>query len=292
MPLNSVFSYTVHEIKFSWRLLGENWRAFLATEIFSLIAFFLTFISLEIIINIIAIALNITVIPIINVSITYLSNFIGVLVFYAFMTCQYGLAYDMIASGDMFAEFKVAFPYFRNHWWRYIFLTLITQWLTATFHPHILIIFLISKSSVFISTTLYTDTILILVARLIFYLFWFIFLIETLPSVTAKNSLLRSFKENREILGKIPRQSYLTLVISFVIFIMPQFLAHLLTVLLLNIIIVSDLKFLLSMLLTLLWFYCLFIGTPMIALITTRIYNSVSLDNEGAKIDNTDKETN
>ena len=84
MSIEGDFVQARQDIIISWELLRENWRAFVSTEIFSIIAFICIFVGLE---SILIAIENIFVLdrdPYIKISMTFISVFIGILVLYIF----------------------------------------------------------------------------------------------------------------------------------------------------------------------------------------------------------------
>ena len=283
MSIEGDFVQARQDIIISWELLRENWRAFVSTEIFSIIAFICIFVGLESILIAIEKIFVLDSVPYIKISMTFISVFIGILVLYIFLACQYGLAYDIISSGDMFAEFKGAFTYFKRYWWRYALLTFLTQWLQGVFQPPILILRLFGISLDKFQTGILSPIIGLLIVSLFFYFFWFVLFINTLPSITFQKSLVQSFIENIKIIRRIPQRIVMKWEFVFFIFIVPEYLINIITIIIFNSIVNTYWKFVPAILLILTYIFDLFIGTPMIALIATRIYNSIELENEKEK---------
>ena len=183
----------------------------------------------------------------------------------------------------MFAEFKGAFTYFKRYWWRYALLTFLTQWLQGVFQPPILILRLFGISLDKFQTGILSPIIGLLIVSLFFYFFWFVLFINTLPSITFQKSLVQSFIENIKIIRRIPQRMVMTWAFVFFIFIVPEYLINIITIIIFNSIVNTYWKFVPAILLILTYIFDLFIGTPMIALIATRIYNSIELENEKEK---------
>ncbi len=57
--------------------------------------------------------------------------------FGSFLCSVFGLAHDIMSSGDMFANFNSAFVYFRRFWWQYSILVLLTGILC--FYPTVIL---------------------------------------------------------------------------------------------------------------------------------------------------------
>ncbi|MHA1377398.1 MAG: hypothetical protein ACTSRG_03340 [Candidatus Helarchaeota archaeon] len=305
------FSETKQDFKISWKLLKENWKAFIATIIFA--GFFLLFSSAVLFIIaqfipnfFISEYIRIFASPSTRI-ITFLSNFFiilaGVLVFFAFLSCQYGLAFDIMSSGDMFAEFKGSFTYFRQHWWQYSLLAILTTWgifglasRSPFFTPE-----QVSHSPIgepippplkLLARTPFTPEFVGLFISFGIYFVWFVIFINTLPSITAqghnkklknhsqfsqfKNCFLDSFRIFREN----PKRVFSTWAIFFLIFFIPLISLTIAANLMYIPFCPSILLDIIRRIIQALWIIFIFIGTPMMSLISTRIYNSIKIEND------------
>ncbi len=274
-----LFTDTKKDFKNSWHLFKENYRAFLSTEFFA----FLSFIIIEIIMFSV-ISLIYYIVPSLsiedlwfnfsyNFNISHIFIFIffffALIILFAFLNCQNGLAYDIMSSGEMFAEFKSSFTYFRRYWWQYFFLTIFI--LMGGFWG--MIIFDFGNNTMNSSQIITLDALQIGRIIIIFLLFfiWFVIFINTLPSITAQGSLKHCFIESYRILRKNAKRLFTTWGLFFLIFIVPPFT--------INIIIITFLPSLLStffilVLLGLPVLFLVIIGFPMLSLIATGIYNN------------------
>ncbi len=125
----NMLSETKNDFKNSWKLLRENYRAFLWNGVFSLISFLIVILLAALITWILGMFFPILSLENISQEFIHESHFsriyrsffisIAMMVFFSFLACQYGLAYDIMSSGDMFAEFRNSFQYFKKHWLRY-----------------------------------------------------------------------------------------------------------------------------------------------------------------------------
>lgn len=295
------FSETKQDFKTSWNLLKESWKAFISTIIFAALCLFLITSILFIMANFIPSFFipNLTrdFSNFFTRLIYFLSffsiNFIAVLVFFAFLSCQYGLAYDIMSSGDMFAEFKGSFTYFRQHWWQYSILAILIFWSLffiagrGPFFPlDVNLLFILINNFTKSEFPRYLGPIL----GSFLYFFWFILFINTFPSITAqghnksqgKFSKLTKFKdcfiENFNIFRNYPKRIFLTWGIYFLIFYFPLVICIAITYLIYNSITYSILLQILQIIVPLLLGVLVFVGTPLMALIATRIYNSVKIE--------------
>ncbi|MFX0093325.1 MAG: hypothetical protein ACFFBD_16335, partial [Candidatus Hodarchaeota archaeon] len=128
----SILLESKRDITVSWHFLKENWKAFVGTEVFAVVAaiilllgtasliFFLDYIFPFFSIQDLIYARIGAIVGILILALIFI-------VFYSFLACQYGLAYDIFSSGDMFAEFKGSFTYFRKYWFQYSFLTILLR---------------------------------------------------------------------------------------------------------------------------------------------------------------------
>ncbi|NVM01989.1 MAG: hypothetical protein HWN67_06615 [Candidatus Helarchaeota archaeon] len=197
------------------------------------------------------------------------------------MSCQYGLAYDIMSSGDMFAEFKGSFTYFRRHWWQYSLLMILISWgifipgrdpLPPPNRPFLNLLIYVSIENDILSIR--RDII-----GVIFYFFWFLIFINTIPSITAGKNFKNSFGESFRIFRNYPKRLITTWGIFFLIFFIPLITSITISRLVFQPFVYSPLFQILRLITTTLWFIFIFIGSPMMSLIATRIYNSVDLQN-------------
>ena len=190
-----------------------------------------------------------------------------------FLYCQFGLAYDIFTSGDMFTEFKKAFAYFKEHWWKYILLTFVSGF--GFFIPDRRMGFetpspVMEKFSKFY--------VVFIVIRFIILYFLLVFFSSTLPSVTAQRNLKNSFIESFRIVRKDYKRMFSTWGLFVTIFSGPVFIILLVTALIIPIISGTVWVPILMVFILIIYLYNLFLGFPMMSLIATRIYNSVAFE--------------
>lgn len=280
---SKLFTETKKDFKNSWHLFKENYKAFLSTEFFA----FLSFISIGIIMFSL-ISLIYYLVPSLsledfwfnfpqNFSISlifrFITIFVALIILFAFLNCQNGLAYDIMSSGEMFAEFKSSFTYFRRYWWQYFVLTILI--LMGWFWG--MIIFDFDHNNMGSSQTISLDAFQIgrLIISFLLCFIWFVTFINTLPSITAQGRLKQSFIENFRILRKNAKRLFTTWGIFFLIFIVPPFMVSFITIIFLPSLISP---FLILFLLGLFVSFLAIIGFPMLSLIATGIYNNAEFE--------------
>jgi hypothetical protein len=277
------FSETRKDLKIGWQLFKENYKSFIATEIFALLAFIIVNLLIFAAIAVIfAASPNLTIADLrprtsqvgnITFFISVLFSILAYLTMSGFLYCQFGLAYDIISSGDMFTEFKQAFVYFRDHWWKYILLIFVTGF--GFFVPDRRMGFdpPLPARDIFGSWSF-----LLVIIRFIILLVILILFSGALPSVTAQGSLRNSFVESFRIVKKDYKRLIKTWSIYFITFNGPAFTITLLIAIFLPYITGTFWMPILMILLLVSYLYKLFIGFPMLSLIATRIYNSVDFE--------------
>lgn len=107
-----------------------------------------------------------------------------IFIFTAFQACQYGLSYEIIASGDLFTEFRTALGYFKRYWWKYA-----------------LVAALVTLPSLFFNS-LQQTTFEGKIASLLVELMAQTLFITTFPALTVRGSLTQAIKENFVVLRK------------------------------------------------------------------------------------------
>lgn len=262
------------DIQLSWKLLRENAKAFLYNDLFAMLGFFLV----VVIIFIVEISRGImqgdgiwfffenwktwlvnVVFPIATLGIPWLN---------LFLSCQFGLAHDIMTSGFMYTEFKKSFTYFWRYWWQY----LILNFLISLFSPFSLLSFWTPPAS--ISLPLISLLINIIIFSIIHFML-FMLVIATFPSITHQGSLFKSFFESFRILKKDFKRVIKTWGFFYILFYIPSYILIIPLYFSINTYLGT---FLLIVILgaiigTVMFLYL--IGSPLMALISTRIYNSV-----------------
>ena len=146
---------SVNELKqdftLSWKLFKENWKPFIATNLFTLILIFSLILSSLWLLTLAGVLdfnyLNFQVSssqPYVSIRIGE-ENFIGitepiqffylvvVIFIYIFVFIistslegtLFGLGYEILSSGNEFAEFRSAFKYFKKYWYKFVLLSLL-----------------------------------------------------------------------------------------------------------------------------------------------------------------------
>lgn len=255
------------DITFSWKLFIENYKAFLSTELFAIGA---TIIGVFVII--------VCMISIGNNSIwltDILFWFIPIIfiTFQIFMTSQYGFAFDILSSGDMYAVFIGAFKYFKRHWWQYFLIILISSIMNMGTHHVSLFIYTSNQDWNFTIIDINQWFLLTVAVRYI----WKLLFIAAFPSVTATNSIKTALHENYRILRNNIKRYILTFSYFFAIFRLPFLLFWEVLVYLYSLHILDPQT------LAILFLVSAGIGTimklielPLLALIVTRIYNTTN----------------
>lgn len=283
----------------AYKLLIENWKPFVKTEIFTLVSIAIILLG----VRILSLPLQFHLISIqqtINnnsktIKIQLLAYFNLIIILYllllTFLTSQFGLANDIFTSGHMYAEFSSSFTYYRRHKFSYFFLTLIIYWSEFLADPlsNLPLVALFEKTNIFpidlisINNYLkYVDITSILLRQLILnfvQIISIIVIVEILASITQTNSLKVAIKQNFDILKKNKLLISITWLIYFLIFILPETLISIIILIIMkyyfsnsSIVILGLLRLIVSMIF-------LFISMPFLSLLATRLY--VSLHSDG-----------
>lgn len=257
------------DFKLSLQAFRNNFKAFMGTELFAFL-FFVLGMLISIFVIFIYLSLKAEEISEMAVLIMLLPGFlVSIWVFQTLLTCQYGLAYDIMSSGDMFAEFKGAFSYFKRFWWQYPLMSLVFSFSGFFTQFDLPIKFLITEVNVKIM--LYTPLTYCLT----------VLFIETFPSLTSKSNLKEGLKENFKILKHNSKRLLATWGIYYIVFQFIPSIVILIVSLLSNLLfdeLIVTIIFLILIVVMLVWMFV--VGYPVMALLATRIYNSVN-KNEG-----------
>jgi len=270
----STFSETKKDFKVAWQLLKGNYKAFIGTETFAGLAFITTLFILGSIMMLIA-----ALIPSLSLSDFYdrfsenfgisqvfrmLIGLIAISIFYAFLNSQHGLAYDIMSSGEMFAEFKNSFTYFKRFWWQYPVLSFTLFIMNFIFSP---ILRMDGSDPPFHDITFDFVQIIIILGELIIFFIWFILFIHTFPSLTSQGNFKRSFIESIRIFNSNPKRIISTWGTYFLIFVVPLIVLGILAEVygFIFLYILFGIDFILVTML----------GIPMLSLIACGIYNNV-----------------
>jgi hypothetical protein len=184
------------ELLISWQLFKENWRTLISYGLFAIIGsyFVITFIMIFVMILLIRIfdAMHL------NISIELFSDIAMIItipqmiISFALYGCVYGLTYDIICSGDEFAEFKGAFAYFKKFWFQYVIISIFQ----GGFNLVLSIYMTPDLTSNEPMSMPFANFILINVFGYFIGMIWYFAFCITMPSVTAHGSLKRAFQEN------------------------------------------------------------------------------------------------
>lgn len=218
---------TKADFRNSWQMLRENYKAFIFTEIFAICAFLLSLLFLSFLLYIIVLIIpdysmedfvsllrnQYTISILFRVGFTLLTS----ILLLGFMNCQFGLANDIMNSGEMFAEFKGSFAYFKKNWGQFFVLTIIMSGFffimsgplsgNPTGHPY--------------SQDFSVGQMGIFILRTTLYFFWFLLFIHAYPSVVLKNNLWLAIKESVHIFVTDFRRIFRTWSIFFISFWLP-----------------------------------------------------------------------
>lgn len=264
------------DLKLSWTLFIQNYRAFIATELFAFIAFLITIISALVLMTALTLifpdSFTLEFIVRLLVFLVILGfNFL----FYGFLSCQYGLSHDIMSSGDLFTEFKKSFFYFRRFWWQYSLVTFLI------FFPTIF-----SPINTLLSNTIRIQGIEFLIGpftpfKIVIYFLieyvWIVAFIELYPGISSHGSLLKSSKENFTILKGNLARLFTSVGLYYLIFKTPIIIFYIVSLsspwnqisLLIGVInVLNSLYILISSLL----------GPPIVSLLATRIYVSLRVE--------------
>ena len=300
----SVFTEVKNNYIISYKLLLENWKPFIKTELFTLVSIAIIVLILNILNTLLG--FNFLVVQKVSSRNSFsiqiqLSGYFSLLVILnllmlTFLTSQFGLAHDIFHSGHMYAEFSSSFTYYRRHKFSYALLTLIIYWSQFLADPlsNLPLIALFQKSNVFpvalsdslssinfYSSTYLIDTFLRQLLLDFVQIFSIILIVEILVSLTKTNSLKLAFKENFDILNRNKLIISVTWFTFFVIFILPESLIGILILIFLNYFFSNATLVELGFLHLLVNLLFLFISMPIMSLLATRLY--ISLMNSKSK---------
>jgi hypothetical protein len=280
-PLSrSTFSQTRQDFKESWKLLKANYRAFLGTQLF---AFLMTIITATVLILIMWIMnpnfyQDFSENPSNSRQFLWIIISVGYLIITTFTNCQTGLAYDIMSSGDMFAEFKSSFTYFRLNWWKYILISCLLGGMDVSIsfrppqgHPASSLtgIFAFPPMSIILG-------VLILSVLCIIGFIWFVLWVHSLASVNAQHPFFDSLKESFRIFKANKKRVLSTWGLYFLIFAIPGlFLQFIATIIIVE---VQSFAVIMSIILVVWNLFVIFIGLPMRALLVTGLYNNTIFD--------------
>jgi hypothetical protein len=275
------------DMTIAWRYYRENWKPFLGCFFFAIGCLLLVVLGISIVASLVIplvqdtndIGFEITM----YVFIVVLMG-VGLFLYYAFLNAQYGLAYDIMSSGDGFAEFKGAFSYFKRFWWQYPLLTLLLSSASIIFGLNIGGLFTLQVTFVESgsqsaqppedSTNLTVENIALLVALLTIYFFWYCVWNQAFPSLTAQGKFIKSLKESVALFRNNPRRIVYSWGLFYLVFQVPIYLLALVMVWASAAFPLSTTFYAIVFLITALTFLLAIMGGAISSLIATRIYNT------------------
>ena len=182
---------------------------------------------------------------------------------------MFGLAYDIMSSGDEFAEIRGAFTYFRNRWKQYCAIGLLAGWINIIMG---LYFNQINPSIIEFSTQ---DLFLTMILISSLGWLWYMSFVISMASGTKNGSTKKALKENFHILKNQKKRVYLIGLIYLCIMTLPNTL-----IMIYNLQGQADsLAFigrnLLFIVLIAIYAFCFL--HPILALVITRIYNTSAI---------------
>ncbi len=252
---------SVEDFNLSLKVFRDNLRAYisvvlfviagsLGVAIFGLAVFGFVVIIREFDLNL---AFNASLLIFLFISILFILVLLVVFVFSAFNATLYGLSYDIMSSGDLYTEFRNAFIHFRKHWLAYIIISIPMLFMSMIYQY-------IPKNQLFF----YVSFIFIDYLSIMFFT-------GLITSVTAKGKFFYAFKESLSLLRKDFMRIALTIGIYFLIFRTPYIIGVYISKLGLTI------DYIILFLLIgnfILMLFASLIGSPILSIIATRIYNT------------------
>ncbi len=270
------------DLKLSWKLYKSNFKPFLSAQIISVIIFLLFQPQPWDLWNVVIVFNGGDSLPYNPVWLSIIASIrslIGIIVYSVFFGCSFGLSYDIMSSGNLFTKFKSLFHYFRRYWWQYILLFFLLNFgplvyggiiSSILWHP------IIEPETLPYHVFSYAT---INITLCIFNLFWMTLFIQIYPSLTAQGGIKQAFSENWRLLSLNWKRIFISLLFFFLIFTVPWVFIDIINYYILLLIIPH------YSVLWKYWSYTLyfaetiitfFLELPILTLITTRIYNSLT----------------
>ena len=254
------------DMKLSWYLFRKNIRPYASITIFTIFATVVVILSLTFAIVIPSVLIDKTLVEnevYINI-VTAIIVIPMISILYAFFGSGYGLAFDIMTSGDEFARFKGAFQYFKKYWWQYTIISIICVLPTFVLNPWVLPLSCIS--SLWFKIPIHV----------IFYLFSYIIYAifgMALPAITAHGNFKQSLKESIQLFKDNKMRYFKTWGIFLLLFYLPNLVVLEINFLQMAEVIEGGLVY--QIILFTGFIYSMFIESPMQALVSTRLYNSL-----------------
>ncbi len=270
--ISQTFSDTKKDFHNAWKLLKENYKAYLSTEIFAGIAFVISLFLISLILWIFSafsettlreFLTNFSNNMILSHILRIMVSLIFIFIFFGFLNSQFGLSHEIMSSGEMFAEFESSFGYFKKFWWQYPVLTFIILAINVL----IPISYRLDIAELLNNELL---AIFILIVLWLIFFIWFIIFISTLPSITFQGNFKHAFIESFRMVKSNFKRMIVTWGIFFLIFVFPGFLIMLVTSVYFSWVTIS---------LNIIYIFVLsFIGFPLMSLIATGLYKNVNIE--------------
>ncbi|OLS13318.1 MAG: hypothetical protein RBG13Loki_3101 [Promethearchaeota archaeon CR_4] len=192
----------------------------------------------------------------------------SLLIFLAFQGSLFGLAFDVMSSGDQFTELGGTFRYLGKFWRRYLLFGFFLNLPTIC-----LVIIGVSFGGVALA---HLADLIILFTPISFVVF--VIFVQAGPALTTQSDIKSAFKDNFQTLRTALRRLLKTWIIFWIIFYLPYFITNLLVLAQINAFMQGDLTglyLLVLALITEMWYF--FAGVPVQTLTATRIFNSLHL---------------
>ncbi len=193
----------------------------------------------------------------------------SLLLFLAFQESLYGLAFDVMSSGDQFTELGGAFRYLGKLWRRYLLFGFILNLPTVC-----LVIIGVTYAGVALE---HIGELVLLFTPISFVVF--LIFVQAGPALTAQANVRSALSDNFQTLRKVPRRLLKTWILFWVIFYLPYFIMNLMVLTKIDAFIAGDMSGLPILVvagIAEMWYY--FAGVPVQTLVATRIYNSLHLN--------------
>jgi hypothetical protein len=270
---------SIMDLKISWKIYKANAKPFIGYSFFAFLgSFFFTFL-----LSLFVFYLVISIYVELQLEVTLEMIYIIALVFavptlflsFALMGSVYGLAYDILSSGDEFAEIKGAFTYFKRYGWQYCVLTLLSAGINLFFS--------IFRNYLF--DGLFFDNIVLHILCLIGIYFlsncWTLLFCMSFPSLTAHGSLKKAIKESVALFKTNTSRIFKSVFMWFFFFSLPVIIALELVQYYEPIWDISNLS-LLIIFTAVVYIIDIAIGNPIYVLMLTRIYNTSQITKDQA----------
>lgn len=207
----------------------------------------------------------------VNLLLLYISvqNLVDLIIFSLILCIGYGLAHDIMSSGDGFTFIKNIFTYPWKYYVKFFLLTVII------YLPILSIELIFIYSSFFYPNHWYF--LFFALIFLVFSLFWFVSFIEVGPMILSKRNFFKTIEKNFKIFAQNKKRIFKTWIIFWFVFFLPELLLNLVwnigslgTVIRIEIYFskIPNFLFYLQM-------FQIILGYPIMTLLSTRIYNSI-----------------